>query len=160
MKKTCLVSILLFITQLSYSITIHNNEQEYGIILNYIKKQSHIKEGGCDLFNFKEDTYIIGVASVNIGNKTELSCKIVGNAKAKKEIISYINGSEITSYTELVISESSSETLEGSRIQVNQEYVETIKEKVFGIINQCTPLGGWYSEDGSVYYYAIFKLIE
>jgi hypothetical protein len=130
------------------------------VLLNYIKKEAHIKEGGCDLFNYEEDTYIISVASVTVGNKNELNCKKVGNAKAKKEIISYINGSEITSYTELVISESSSETLEGNRVEANQEYVETIKEKVFGVINQCTPLGGWYSEDGSVYYYAIFKLIE
>lgn len=132
----------------------------YDVIFNYIKNKSHIKEGGCDLFIFEEDTYLIGVASVVVGNKTELNCKKVGTSKAKKEIISFINGSEITSYTELVVSESSSDNFEGNRVEANQEYVEKIREKVFGVINQCTPLGGWYSEDGSVYYYAIFKLIE
>lgn len=132
----------------------------YDVIFNYIKNKSHIKEGGCDLFYFDEDTYLIGVASVVVGNKTELNCKKVGTSKAKKEIISFINGSEITSYTELVVSESSSDTFQGNRVEASQEYIEVIKEKVFGVINQCIPLGGWYSEDGSVYYYAIFKLIE
>ena len=74
--------------------------------------------------------------------------------------MSFLNGSEVTSYTELAFSETISESLEGNKVEASQEYVEHIKEKVFGVINQCTPLGGWYSEDGSVYYYAIFKLIE
>ena len=129
-------------------------------IFNYIKNKSHIKEGGCDLFNFKEDTYIIGVASVTVGTKTEVNCKKVAAAKAKKEILSYVNGSEITSYTELTIAESVSDSMVGIQVKASQNYFEEIKEKVFGVINQCTPLGGWYSEDGSVYYYAIFKLIE
>ena len=159
MKSLSTILVLLILSHFPIRDLLINNNH-YNVLFSYIKEKSHIKEGGCDLFNYEEDTYIISVASIIVGNKNELNCKKVGNAKAKKEIISYINGSEITSYTELVISESSSETLEGSRIQVNQEYVETIKEKVFGIINQCTPLGGWYSEDGSVYYYAIFKLIE
>lgn len=143
-----------------YGINHGINNVCYTEILKYIKNKSHIKEGGCDLFNYKDNTYVIGVASVVVGNKTELNCKKVGTSKAKKEIISYINGSEVTSYTELVISESSYDTLEGNQVEAGQEYVEKIKEKVFGVINQCTPLGGWYSEDGSVYYYAIFKLIE
>ena len=130
------------------------------MLLSYIKNKSCIKEGGCDLFNIKEDTYLIGVASVTVGTKTEVNCKKVAAAKAKKEILSYVNGSEITSYTELVVSESLSNTLDGNQVGASQEYVEHIKEKVFGVINQCTPLGSWYSEDGSVYYYAIFKLIE
>lgn len=151
---TILASIFLNANSVALDVT------QYSVVLNYIKNKSHIKEGGCDLFNFKEYTYIIGVASVTVGTKTELNCKKVGASKAKKEIISYINGSEVTSYTELFVSESSFDTLDGNRVDANQEYVEKIREKVFGVINQCTPLGGWYSEDGSVYYYAIFKLIE
>lgn len=160
-------SILKYIVSLTVLASVFFNGNatvldatHYDAIFNYIKNKSHIKEGGCDLFNFEEDTYLIGVTSVVVGNKTELNCKKVGTSKAKKEIISFINGSEITSYTELVVSESSSDTFEGNRVEANQEYVEKIREKVFGVINQCTPLGGWYSEDGSVYYYAIFKLIE
>jgi hypothetical protein len=71
-----------------------------------------------------------------------------------------MNESDIASYTELVTSEAISDSLEGRKIETTSVYIEAIKEKVFGVINECTPLGGWYSEDGSVYYYAIFKLIE
>lgn len=160
MKRIIFLMMLLLVYLFLYSMNEYKEQEGYDIILKYIKDKSHIKEGGCDLFNFKEDTYLIGVASVIVGNKNELNCKKVGSSKAKKEIISFINGSEVTSYTELFVSESSFDTLDGNRVDVNQEYVEKIKEKVFGVINQCTPLGGWYSKDGSVYYYAIFKLIE
>ena len=155
--KNILITVLFFVCSILHSNNNNLEQVRYNEIFNYIKEKSHIKEGGCDLFNYEEDTYIIGVASVTVGNKNELNCKKVGNAKAKKEIISYINGSEITSYTELVQSES---ILVSNKVEASQDYVETIKEKVFGVINQCSPLGGWYSEDGSVYYYAIFKLIE
>lgn len=152
----CLV--LLVLSESLYYIT--PQQSPYQAVFNYIKNKSHIKEGGCDLFNYKDDTYVIGVASVSVGTKNELNCMKVGTYKAKKEIMSFLNGSEVTSYTELAFSETISESLEGNKVEASQEYVEHIKEKVFGVINQCTPLGGWYSEDGSVYYYAIFKLIE
>ena len=154
------VYIIILFSQLTYMLSDVCHQTIYKSLLNYIKNRSHIQEGGCDIFNYEKDTYVIGVASVVVGSKNELNCKKVGLAKAKKEIISYINGSEISSYTELMTSESVTETINGTKVEVKQEYVESIKEKVFGVINQCSPLGGWYSEDGSVYYYAIFKLIE
>ena len=158
-------AISIFITMkciicLSYSQNIKLDTNCNESMLQYVKTQSYIQQGGCDLFNFEGKTYVVGVASIAVGNKTLLNCKKVGYAKAKKEIISYINGSEISSYTELVTSESTPDSLCGHKVEVRKIYMEKVKEKVFGVINQCTPLGGWYSEDGSVYYYAIFKLIE
>jgi hypothetical protein len=44
--------------------------------------------------------------------------------------------------------------------QLKQEYVEVIKETVVGSINQCSSLGGWYSSDKSVYYFAIYKTLN
>ena len=102
----------------------------------------------------------ISVASLSVGNKNELNCKKVGLAKAKKEMLSFINGSDITSYTELKISETISETLEGTKVLAQQQFVEYIKEEVVGNIDQTIPLGGWFSDDHSVYYYAIYKIIE
>ena len=75
-------------------------------------------------------------------------------------MLSFINGSDITSYTELKTSETINETLEGTRVLVQQQFAEYIKEEVIGTINQTVPLGGWYSEDRSVYYFAIYKIIE
>ncbi len=129
-------------------------------LLDYIQIQSDIKEGGSSIYNYKETTYLISVASLSVGTKNELNCKKVGSAKAKKEMLSFINGSDITSYTELKTSETINETLEGTRVLVQQQFVEYIKEEVIGTINQTVPLGGWYSEDRSVYYFAIYKIIE
>ncbi len=133
---------------------------QHTAIFNYIQHQSDIREGGSSVYNYEGSTYLISVASLVVGTKNEQACKTVGSAKAKREMLSYINGSDITSYTELKISETAIETLEGSKVETKQEYVEYIKEEVLGTINQCVSLGGWYSEDRSVYYFAIFKMVE
>lgn len=139
----------------------HNGmAQQETVILRFIQNQSDIKEGGSNIFVYKDVNYIVSVAALTVGTKDELSCKKVGAAKAKKEMLSFINGSDITSYTELSTSETNVETLEGRRIEARQEYVEYIREEVIGTINQIVPLGGWYSDDNSVYYYAICKTIE
>ena len=129
-------------------------------ILKYIKNKSDIREGGSNVYNYEGNTYIVSVVSLTVGTKSEKDCKSVGSAKAKREMLSFINGSDITSYTELRITETAVETTEGQNVSLQQEYVEYIKETVMGTINQCVPLGGWYSEDRSVYYYAIYKIVE
>ncbi len=153
MKST----IVLIITIL---VCLSASAQPTDKLLNYIQQKSDIREGGSSIYNHKETTYLISVASLSVGTKNELNCKKVGSAKAKKEMLSFINGSDITSYTELKTSETINETLEGTRVFAQQQFVEYIKEEVIGTINQTVPLGGWYSEGRSVYYFAIFKIIE
>lgn len=131
-----------------------------GVLLNYVQSKSEIREGGSSIYEFDGLTYVISVASVAVGNKSEQNCKTAGAAKAKKEMLSYINGSEISSYTELTNAETLTETLEGTKSGAKQEYMEYIRERVLGMINQTVPLGGWYSEDRSVYYYAIYRIVE
>ena len=75
-------------------------------------------------------------------------------------MLSFVNGSTISSYTELVFSENVQDGPEGHKVEASQNYTEVIKESVVGTINQITPLCGWYSEDGSVYYYATMKQIQ
>ena len=130
------------------------------VLLDYVQNKSEIREGGSSVYNYEGLTYVISVASVAVGNKTEQICKTAGSAKAKKELLSYVNGSEISSYTELGTSETMSETLEGTKVDAKQEYVEVIRERVQGMINGTVPLGGWYSDDRSVYYYAIYRIVE
>lgn len=130
------------------------------VLLDYVQNKSEIREGGSSVYNYEGLTYVISVASVAVGNKNEQNCKTAGSAKAKKEMLSYINGSEISSYTELSTSETVSETLEGTKVEAKQEYVEVIRERVLGMINQTVPLGGWYSDDRNVYYYAIYRIVE
>jgi hypothetical protein len=137
-----------------------NAHSQQSVLLKYIKDKSEIKEGGCNIFSYKDISYVICVSQVIVGSKSESSCKTVGTAKAKRDIIAFINGSEITSFTELKITETISEDVSGSKSYLKQEYLEVIKEHVVGHINQCVPLGGWYSQDKSVYYYAIYKTIN
>ncbi len=129
-------------------------------LLNYIQQTSDIRKGGSSIYACSDVHYVISVASLAVGTKNELDCKKIGSVKAKKEMLSFINGSDITSYTELKTSEAISETLEGTQVLTQQQFVEYIKEEVIGTINQTVPLGGWYSEDRSVYYFAIYKIVE
>lgn len=129
-------------------------------ILNYIKDKSDIKEGGSGLYKFKNDTYLITVVSLPVGAKNESACKQVGSAKAKRDMLAYVNGSEISSYTELVTSENVIDSIEGKSATQEQKYIETIKETVLGTINEINPLGSWYSDDRSVYYFAIYKTVQ
>ena len=150
-------SIVFFIALTSF-LSLQPSRLE--VLLDYVQNKSEIREGGSSVYAYDGLTYVISVAAVTVGNKTELNCKTAGAAKAKKEMLSYINGSEISSYTELSTSETVSETLEGTKVEAKQEYVEVIRERVLGMINQTVPLGGWYSDDEGVYYYAIYRIIE
>lgn len=156
--KKAMKKILLFLI-LICSLSA-NAVSRQDTLLKYIQNKSEIREGGSSVFDYDGLTYVISVASVDVGKKNELQCKTVGNAKAKKEMLAYVNGSEISSYTELKTTESTTDTLEGTKVEARQEYSEVIKESVVGTINQTVPLGGWFSSDRSVYYCAIYKIIE
>lgn len=151
-----LLALLIIIT-LTFSVQAATRQDT---LLKYIQNKSEIRDGGSSVFDYDGLTYVISVASVDVGKKNEIQCKTVGNAKAKKEMLAYVNGSEISSYTELKTTESTTDTLEGTKVEARQEYSEVIKESVTGTINQTVPLGGWYSSDRSVYYCAIYKIIE
>ena len=155
MNKSLLVGLLLACC----SICIAQSQSEQ-YLFKYIQNKSEIREGGTNLYNYEGNTYVISVVSVAVGTKNEQDCKTVGSAKAKREMLSFINGSEITSYTEFKVSETTVETVEGQKVTFQQDYVEYIKETVMGTINQCVTLGGWYSEDRSVYYYAIYRILK
>ena len=148
------------LTLVSFLICLSASAQPTDKLLNYIQQTSDIRKGGSSIYAYIDVTYVISVASLAVGTKNELDCKKIGSVKAKKEMLSFINGSDITSYTELKTSEAISETLEGTQVLTQQQFVEYIKEEVIGTINQTVPLGGWYSEDRSVYYFAIYKIIE
>lgn len=149
--------LIVIISLLSFSSL---NAQGLDKVFTFIKDKSDIREGGCDIFSFNGQSLLIAVAPVVVGEKSELNCKKVGSAKAKKDMISFINGSEISSFTSLTTSEAVEQSLSGERVELKQVFTESIKERVIGQINMIVPLGGWYSEDGSLYYYSIYKTIE
>lgn len=130
------------------------------IIMDYIKEKSSIKEGGSNIYSYERFKYVISVAPVVVGTKSETECKTVGATKAKREMLAFVNGSEITSYTELEIQENTIDCAGERQVESVQTFTESIREEVMGHINGINHLGGWYSDDKSVYYYAIYKIIE
>ena len=157
MKRALMLSITA--TLLMFAPTRLLSQDNISSLRTYIQTNSSIAEGGTELFEYQGVTYLISVISVVVSSKSENQCKIVGNAKAKKEMLGYINGTDITSFTILTYSEVSTTTLEGTKVECKQEYVESIKESVLGTISQVSPLGGWYSPDRSLYYFSIYKVI-
>jgi len=150
----------IFILLVALTIPLIGAAQSFAPVLVFIQNRSDIREGGCDIFKYKDSTLLIAVSPVAVGNKSELNCKKVGSAKAKRDMLSFVNGSEITSCTELKTSETVRNTLSGEKVELQQQFTEAIREDVLGEINMTVPLGGWYSEDSSVYYYALYKIIE
>ena len=151
--------LLLLFAALVFSMTA---AQAGGIetLRKYVQTKSDIREGGSNFYNYEGQIYVVSVAAVTVGTKSELNCKTVGAAKAKREMLAFANGSEISSYKELKTSETVAGTLEETTVEATEEYTEVIRERVIGMINQTTPLGGWYSDDKGVYYYAIYKIVE
>ena len=138
--------------------------QDFKPLEKFIQTKSQIREGGVDVFNYLGQDYLIAVSTVQVvtakGTKTETQCRTVGSTKAKRDMLAFVDGSTISSYTELVFSEDVQEGPQGRQVEASQNYTEVIKESVVGSINQITPLCGWYSEDGSLYYYASIKPIQ
>ena len=128
-------------------------------VFKYIQHKSAIAEGGTELFEYQGTSYVITVTQVVVSTKSEMQCKTVGLAKAKRDMLAYVNGADITSSTVLNTSETVVDGVDGRRVESKQEYVEKIKESVIGTISQVAPLGGWYSADRTIYYFAVYKAV-
>lgn len=129
-------------------------------IADYIQNKSTIREGGCDIFKYKGNTYVVCVASVSVQGQSLSTVQRIGDVKAKCDLLAFINGSDITSYTEIKTTESSRYDSKGTnQVEVTEDFVEYIREEVQGSINQCARLGGWYSANQQTYFLAIYKQI-
>lgn len=122
--------------------------------------EAGIREGGSNLYECEGRIYLVSVAALEVGNKGEAACKAVGAAKAKKEMAAYLNGSEISSYAEVVTREEAKDGPDGRKVEAESAFVEKISERVGGTIAGAAFLCGRYSDDGSAYYYAIYKTVE
>ena len=92
--------ILLFVCGLAVDVSAQSLA-----FLKYIQEKSDIKEGGCNMYSYKKESYIICVSQVIVGSKNETACRTVGAAKAKRDMLAFVKGSYITSFTELKTTE-------------------------------------------------------
>jgi len=83
----------------------------------------------------------------------------VGMIKAQKEVVTFVNGAKITSSESMLTSETLIDTNGRQTYILKDEYVEQIREDSQGFVRSLQPLGFWFEDDKSVFYYAIYKQV-
>jgi len=125
-----------------------------------IKTHPLISIGGCDLLNFQDKDYIVGVAAVDAEGKSMSILRRVAKVKAEREVVTFINGSDITSSTSSYIKEVATTIGEQEVVETSQEFVEKIREDSEGFVKAMKVAAYWFSEDRSVFYYAVYKEVN
>jgi hypothetical protein len=126
-------------------------------LLEHVKSSPMLMYGGCDLVEHDDTTYIVGVSAVERGKKRMSDLRRIGMVKAQKEVSVYVNGADITSSTQMSTSEEVTEINGEKNVVISDSYLETIREDTEGFVRSLKPLGTWFEEDNSVFYYAIYK---
>lgn len=144
--------MILCIALFSISITLFSQT-----LLETIKQHPVIAYGGSDIIEHNDTSYLVGVAAVEVGTKNISALRRIGMIKAQKEVTTFINGAEITSSTEMKTSEEVTVINDQKTIVVSDYYLEQIRENTQGFIKSMRPLGYWYEDDKSVFYYSIYQ---
>lgn len=151
---------LFFLTLALIALLSSAQAQPQDALLESVKNHPVISWGGCDIVQLEEHDYLVAVASVEMGTKKLPQLRTVGATKAKRELLLMINGSDISSSTEMTTSEEMVDIDGKQTISTVQTFFESIREDAAGWVNGMSPLGMWYSDDRSVFFYAIYKSIN
>lgn len=135
-------------------------QQEDSKILQTIKSNQILSFGGCDLIKVNDSSYLAGVAAVEVGKKRISNLIRVGKIKAEREITTFINGSNITSSTKSYFKEELVTVNDSSYVKTVDTFVEKIREDSEGFVHSMRPAGFWYSDDRSLFFYALYKKVE
>lgn len=129
-------------------------------LLEQIKQHPSFEWGGCDVVECDGVAYLVGVSSVEVGTKKVPALRTVGTAKARRDVIAFLNGSNITSSAEMNTSETVTDVDGRRTIVLKEEWVESIREDVGGWVQGFGSLGAWYSDDRELFFVAIYCAIE
>lgn len=146
--------LLLFLPVIGF--TQHDKEA----LLGSIQTNDLLSYGGCDLITFNKQSMLIGVSAVEVGAKKMSSLMRVGKVKAERELVTFINGSDISSSTKSYYSEEFTTINDSSNLKTVEIFVDNIREDAEGFVKGMRPAGYWFSEDKSVFYYALYKEIN
>lgn len=153
MKKYYVIVFLLFPIVLCA-------QQENSKMLQAIKNNQILSFGGCDLIKVNDTSYLAGVAAVEVGKKRISSLVRIGKVKAEREITTFINGSSITSSTRSYFKEELVTVNDSSYVNTVDTFVEKIREDSEGFVQSLRPAGFWYSEDRSLFFYALYRAVK
>ncbi len=135
-------------------------QQQDSEMLQAIKNNQILSFGGCDLIKVSDTSYLAGVAAVEVGKKRISNLIRVGKIKAEREITTFINGSTITSSTKSYFKEDLVTVNDSSWVNTVDTFVEKIREDSEGFVQSMRPAGFWYSEDRSLFFYALYKKVQ
>lgn len=135
-------------------------QQQESDMLQAIKNNQILSFGGCDLIKVNDTSYLAGVAAVEVGKKRISNLIRVGKIKAEREITTFINGSTITSSTKSYFKEDLVTVNDSSWVNTVDTFVEKIREDSEGFVHSMRPAGFWYSEDRSLFFYALYKKVQ
>lgn len=129
-------------------------------LLQTVQTNDLLSYGGCDLIKFNDQSLLVGVSAVDVGTKKMSSLMRVGKVKAERELVTFINGSDITSSTKSYYKEELTTMNDSSYLETVDVFVENIREDAEGFVKGMKPTGYWFSEDKSVFYYVLYKEIN
>ena len=129
-------------------------------LLESVKQNPILSWGGCDIVPMDGTEYLVAVSSVEVGTKKLPQLRTVAAAKAKRELLLMIKGSNVTSSTEMTTSEEVVVVNGESSVKSVETYFEKIREDADGVVQGMAPLGMWYSDDRSLFFYALYKSIN
>ena len=151
---------ILFIILLFMLIPAMSFPQSKEAVFSAIQQDDLLLFGGSNLLKVQDFNVIVGVSAVEVGSKKMSSLVRVGKIKAEREVLTFINGSTITSSTESYIKEELVTINDSSSIKTVDIFVESIREDSEGFIKGMKPAGYWYSDDKSVFYFSIYKEVN
>ncbi|MDP6276156.1 MAG: hypothetical protein QGF69_04515 [Candidatus Marinimicrobia bacterium] len=129
-------------------------------LLPMIQKDDLLSEGGADLIKWNLDsTFIVGVSAVEVKKKRKSILRRVGTSKAKAQVTQFIEGSDLTTSRKMETQEKIEIVNNEEIITFTESYLEIIQEDTEGFVRGMSNVGGWYSDDKSMYYYAVARLL-
>ena len=130
-------------------------------LLEKIKTDELLSEGGADLLEWNSDsTYIVGVSAVEVKKKRKSILRRIGTSKAKAQVTQFIEGSDLTTSRKMETHEKVEIVDDKEIVTLTEEYLEIIQEDTEGFVRGMSNVGGWYSDDKSLYFYAVARLIQ
>jgi hypothetical protein len=120
-----------------------------------------ISGGGAALYEVDSQTFLVGVAAVQVGSKNIVQLRRVGKVKAERNVVNFVYDPVITSERESNTKEEVRKKSDGS---LTTEYIDTYFERVrvdvSGFVNMMKVGGEWFSEDKMIFYYLLYKKIK
>jgi len=148
---TCIMTFIVLKT-----FALNNNDTTDLCKIIHDKFNASSFEGG-RIIKTNKKVYAISVAIVDVNsNSNTVSLNRIATVKARRNLLVFLEGSEITSSKILTTSESITKQDQQSL----ETYKEEIKESATGYVEGTDDLCSWYSEDKKQFIKVIYQIVK